>query len=70
MDFAIEEMRPADWSQVSAIYLAGVKTGIATFRNNVPTWEEWNRDNIAGCRLAACSADMVLGWAALTKNFE
>ena len=37
MDFAIEEMRPTDWPQVSTIYLAGVKTDIATFQINMPT---------------------------------
>ena len=68
MDFSIEEMQPADWPQVSAIYLAGIKTGIATFQSGVPNWEEWDHDHIATSRFVARSGDMILGWAALTPT--
>lgn len=68
MDFSIEEMQPSDWSQVSAIYMAGIKTGIATFQSDVPSWEEWDHDHIATCRLVVRSGDMILGWAALTPT--
>lgn len=66
MDFTIEEMQPADWPQVSGIYLAGIETGIATFQSDVPTWEEWDQDHSETCRLLARSGDTILGWAALT----
>lgn len=65
MDFKIEDMKPADWAQVSAIYLAGIKTGIATFEKDVPSWEEWDQDHCQSCRLTARSGNTVLGWAAL-----
>lgn len=68
MDFTIEEMQPSDWPQVSAIYLAGIKTGIATFQGDVPSWDEWDHNHITTCRLVARSADMILGWAALTPT--
>ena len=66
MDIVIEEMKPGDWPQVSAIYLAGIRTGIATFQSDVPGWEEWDRSHCACCRLVARSGDTVLGWAALS----
>ncbi len=66
MDIAIEALKPNDWTEVSAIYLAGIRTGIATFQGDVPGWEEWDCSHCVCCRLVARSGDAVLGWAALT----
>ncbi|PKM84247.1 MAG: N-acetyltransferase [Firmicutes bacterium HGW-Firmicutes-11] len=66
MSFTIEEMKPSDWPQVAAIYLAGIKTGLATFQRDVPSWEKWDRDHFDTCRFVARSGDTILGWAALT----
>lgn len=66
MGFKIEDMKPADWPQVAAIYLAGIKTGLATFQSEVPGWEKWDHDHIDTCRFVARSGDTILGWAALT----
>lgn len=66
MSFTIEEMQPNDWSQVADIYLAGIKTGIAAFQKDVPTWEEWNMGHREDCRLVARSGNKILGWAALS----
>lgn len=66
MDIAIENMKPSDWPEVSAIYLAGIQTGIATFQSDVPDWEEWDRGHCACCRLVARSGDVILGWAAIS----
>lgn len=68
MDFTIENMKPADWPQVSAIYSAGIKTGIATFQRDVPSWKEWDQSHLESCRLVARLNDMILGWAALTPT--
>lgn len=67
MNFVIKEMQPFDWPQVSAIYFEGIRTGIATFERDVPTWDEWNCSHTCKCRLVACSGNIVLGWAALTS---
>ncbi len=68
MDFTIEEMKASDWVQVSAIYLSGIKTGIATFQSEVPSWEEWNNDHLKSCRIVARFGNSVLGWAALSPT--
>ncbi len=68
MDFAIEEMQPTDWPQVSVIYLAGIETGMATFQRDVPSWEEWDHGHYESCRLVARFGDTVFGWAALTPT--
>lgn len=66
MKFTIEEMRASDWSQVSAIYLSGIKTETATFQAEVPTWEDWNNNHSKSCRLVARLGNEILGWVALS----
>lgn len=63
----IETMHPADWPAMSAIYREGIATGMATFETQVPTWEAWDRDHRADCRLVACLDGAIVGWAALTS---
>jgi len=68
MEYKIEEMKELDWDKVATIYLGGIKTGIATFQSEVPTYENWNNSHISSCRLVAHSDDKVLGWAALSPT--
>jgi phosphinothricin acetyltransferase len=68
MNYTIEEMKEIDWDQVAAIYMEGIATKLATFQNEVPSWEEWNKGHCKPCRLVAKSGDEVLGWAALSPT--
>lgn len=68
MNYTIDEMKESDWEEVSKIYLEGINTGIATFQNSIPTFEEWNNGHIKPCRLVAKSADKVLGFIALSPT--
>lgn len=61
----IEPMIPADWEQVRAIYEEGIRTGLATFETEAPTWEQWNATRLPHSRLVARD-EAVLGWAALS----
>lgn len=65
-DVTIVSMVPEDWPAVREIYLQGIRTGNATFEKDPPDWEKWNAGHLQSCRLVARSADVVLGWAALT----
>ncbi|MBI4419378.1 MAG: N-acetyltransferase [Gemmatimonadetes bacterium] len=65
-DYSIEEMRPADWERVRAIYLEGIATGHATFETDPPPWGKWDESHLPTCRLVARSGAAVLGWAALS----
>jgi len=56
-----------DWKQVALIYQQGIDTGNATFQQNVPTAEEWDKSHLGYCRLVACLNEEILGWAALSK---
>jgi phosphinothricin acetyltransferase len=68
MEYKIELMVPSDWEQVKNIYLQGIKTGIATFQTEAPTWENWDKGHLDSCRLVARSGDIVLGWVALSPT--
>ena len=54
------------YDQVAAIYQQGIATGIATFQNDVPGWESWDKSHLPNCRIAAFVNDEMAGWAALT----
>jgi L-amino acid N-acyltransferase YncA len=56
----------SDWAAVAEIYRQGIETGNATFQQDVPKWEEWDRGHLSNCRLVAEADGRVVGWAALT----
>lgn len=61
------------WQEVVAIYKEGLETKNATFRTNIPDWEEWDSSHHTHSRLIAIENNTVLGWCALTpvsKRFE
>jgi len=66
MDLEIVNLEPAHWEQVRQIYLAGVRTGQATFETEAPSWEKWDAGHLPFARLLATSRGVVKGWAALS----
>jgi len=66
MPASIREMTAADWDAVRAIYLEGIETGNATFETEAPEWPRWDVGHRAECRLVACDAGCVIGFAALS----
>jgi L-amino acid N-acyltransferase YncA len=66
MDWTLNAMTPADWSQVRAIYLEGLATGNATFQTEAPSWEAWDAGHLPNCRLVVRRGEDVIGWAALS----
>jgi len=66
MAFTIEEMKAEDWEDVKSIYLAGIATKNATFEQDVPDWEDWNRNHLETCRFVARENNQIIGWAALS----
>ncbi|WP_298842749.1 GNAT family N-acetyltransferase [Clostridium sp.] len=68
MKYQIDEMVQSDWEQIANIYFEGIKTEIATFQTDIPTWESWNNSHITSCRLVVRSGKIVLGWCALSPT--
>lgn len=66
MRYVIDQMRDADWEQVSAIYLEGIATSLATFETDAPSWEKWNNGHLQKPRLVVRAGNNILGWAALS----
>lgn len=62
---SVRPVTSADWSDVEAIYLAGIATGHATFETLSPGWDKWDADHLAEPRVVAVdSDDRPIGWAA------
>lgn len=68
LKYGICEMKQSDWEQVADIYLQGIKTGIATFQTEVPTFEDFDKGHINSCRLVASSNDNIMGWGVLSTT--
>ncbi|MGH9522268.1 MAG: GNAT family N-acetyltransferase [Terriglobales bacterium] len=63
----VGEMVSADWPNVSAIYVEGLRTGNASFETLAPTWEQFDRAHLATGRLVARRGRSMAGWAALSR---
>jgi L-amino acid N-acyltransferase YncA len=68
MEYKIDKMLQSDWDQVVEIYLAGIRTGRATFQTEAPSFEAWDKGHIKDCRLVARLEDTILGWVALSPT--
>jgi L-amino acid N-acyltransferase YncA len=55
-----------DFTTVADIYKQGINSGNATFQQEIPTWEEWDKGHIKDCRLIAIADNKIAGWAALS----
>ena len=58
----VRELRPDDWPAVRQIYLDGIRSGLASFETEAPSWDAWDAKHTL--RVVAHSLDAVLGWAA------
>jgi L-amino acid N-acyltransferase YncA len=65
MGVIIDEMKEEDWPAVQAIHRQGLATGQASFEEEVPDWDRWNRTHWPTCRLVARRGGKVIGWAVL-----
>lgn len=64
--FTIGAMAPADGQDVLGVYAKGIAGGHASFAECPPSWEDWDRDHLDGCRLVARTDEgQLIGWAAL-----
>ena len=63
---ALRELTPDDWPAVADIYWDGMRTGLATFETEVPSWAEWDAAHLPQHRIVAELDGEVIGWAALS----
>lgn len=63
----IRDMVENDWPAVTEIYMQGVRSGIATFQSEAPSYKEWDASHVVPCRLVACDEGKTIAWAALSR---
>lgn len=68
MEYKIVNINENHWGEIKEIYLQGIRTGIATFQTEAPSYEEWDKGHLKIGRIAAVSENKVLGWAALSPT--
>lgn len=66
-DVRLAPMRRAHAAAVLDIYAAGIATGLATFRQELPTWDDFTTSHLDDHRFVALDDDgTVLGWVAVS----
>ncbi|MFC4686588.1 GNAT family N-acetyltransferase [Epilithonimonas pallida] len=55
-----------NFSEVIEIYKQGLATNVATFQNDLPQWEEWDKGHLNFCRISIYDNGKMIGWASLT----
>ena len=64
IEVIVRDLRPDDWTEVAEIYRDGMRSGLATFEIEVPSWKEWQADHTIAL-VAEDELENVVGWAAL-----
>ncbi len=67
MDLIIRKMLDMDWDRVSKIYHDGINTNIATFQQDIPTYDEWNKSHLKEFRYVCIAENNIVGWIALSQ---
>ena len=66
MELVIREMLSSDWERVAEIYYEGIQSNIATFQQEVPSYEQWDTSHLKRLRYVCIIEDKIVGWAALS----
>jgi len=61
------EITADNFDIVGKIYGEGIKTGLATFESQVPSWEKWDQSHLEFGRITLEKEGQILGWAALSS---
>jgi L-amino acid N-acyltransferase YncA len=61
----LRDLRSDDWPEVARIFEEGIRTGVATFETEVPSWEAWDAAHMPEHRFVAERGGLVVGWIAL-----
>jgi L-amino acid N-acyltransferase YncA len=62
----LRRLERRNWPAVADIYWDGMRSGLATFETEVPSWEAWDANHLPDHRLVADLLGEVVGWAALS----
>lgn len=62
----IKPITKENFPELVEIYGQGLETNIATFQNDLPIWEDWDKGHLNFCRISIYENKEMLGWAALS----
>ncbi|SKB94457.1 phosphinothricin acetyltransferase [Soonwooa buanensis] len=55
-----------NFPELVEIYRQGLATNIATFQNDLPVWQDWDKGHLDFCRISIYENNEMLGWTALS----
>ncbi|MDQ5822307.1 MAG: N-acetyltransferase family protein, partial [Actinomycetota bacterium] len=61
----LRQLEADDWPTVREIFRQGIRSGLATFEVEAPSWQDWDTTHHAEHRLVAELGDRIVGWATL-----
>ena len=61
----LRQLEADDWPAVRDIFRQGIRSGLATFEVEAPSWEDWDAAHHTEHRLVAEIGDRIVGWATL-----
>ncbi|MDV3993914.1 N-acetyltransferase [Elizabethkingia anophelis] len=62
----IKPITKDNFSELVEIYSQGLATNIATFQNDLPLWQDWDKGHLDFCRISIYENNEMLGWTALS----
>lgn len=55
-----------NFQELIEIYRQGLATSIASFQNDLPVWQDWDKGHLDFCRISIYENNEMLGWTALS----
>lgn len=62
----IKPITKDNFPELVEIYGQGLATNIATFQNDLPIWQDWDKGHLDFCRISIYENKEMLGWTALS----
>jgi L-amino acid N-acyltransferase YncA len=62
----LRDIDHTNFDQVAEIYKQGIETGLATFQNDIPDWDSWDKSHLSNCRIAVFENNQMAGWGSLS----
>jgi Sortase and related acyltransferases len=63
---SFKPMGAEHWPLIKEIYSDGLSTGDASFQQDIPDWEDWNKNHLLHSRILILIDQEIVGWGALS----
>lgn len=69
MKYKVREMKETDWKAVYDIYYQGMKSNLATFKVERPTYKEFDQERLQKGRFVLLDNEKLIGWTTLKQAY-